>query len=61
MFSRTITAGKITKTSAHFIDLACAEDVDDDVRDWLTEAYVHPPAGGVLGLTAFLPVSLVRL
>jgi hypothetical protein len=29
--------------SAYFVDLRAAEDVDDDVRDWLTEAYLTSP------------------
>jgi hypothetical protein len=29
--------------SAYFIDLRTPEDVDDDVRDWLTEAYLTSP------------------
>jgi hypothetical protein len=29
--------------SAYFVDLRDAQDVDDDVRDWLTEAYLASP------------------
>jgi hypothetical protein len=29
--------------SAYFIDLRQPEEVDDDVRDWLTEAYLASP------------------
>jgi hypothetical protein len=29
--------------AAYFIDLRTPEDVDDDVRDWLTEAYLASP------------------
>lgn len=29
--------------AAYFIDLRAPEDVDDDVRDWLTEAYLASP------------------
>ena len=28
---------------AHFVDLACADDVDDQVVDWLTEAFFDSP------------------
>lgn len=30
--------------SAYFFDLRTPEDVDDEVRDWLTEAYLASPA-----------------
>jgi len=28
---------------AYFVDLRQPEEVDDDVRDWLTEAYLASP------------------
>jgi hypothetical protein len=30
--------------AAYFFDLRTAEDVDDEIRDWLTEAYLTSPA-----------------
>ena len=50
LLSRPLEHSRIVKTwrgsgerSAYFVDLRAAEDVDDDVRDWLTEAYLASP------------------
>jgi hypothetical protein len=50
LLSRPLEHARIVKTwrgtgqrSAYFVDLRGAEDVDDDVRDWLTEAYLASP------------------
>ncbi len=41
---RTVRAGS-SQRIAHFIDLRDAEDVDGDVRAWLTEAYLNAAPG----------------
>ena len=50
LLSRRTAHPRIVKTwhgaglrSAYFIDLHDPADVDEDVRDWLTEAYVSSP------------------
>jgi hypothetical protein len=50
LLSRRLDHWRITrriKTSgsrvAHFVDLQAAEDVDDDVREWLAESYFDSP------------------
>jgi len=50
LLSRRLRHPKIVKRwegsgsrSAYFVDLRQPEDVDDDVRDWLTEAYLASP------------------
>ena len=50
LLSRRMAHPRIVKTwhgsglrSAYFIDLRDPAEVDDDVRDWLTEAYVSSP------------------
>jgi hypothetical protein len=50
LLSRPLEHPRIVKTwrgtgqrSAYFVDLRDAQDVDDDVRDWLTEAYLTSP------------------
>lgn len=47
MLSRLVEHPRITRTvrasgsrTAHFVTLTAAADVDDQVRDWLTESYV---------------------
>jgi hypothetical protein len=50
LLSRRLRDPRIVKTyhgqglrSAYFIDLRDAQDVDTEVRDWLTEAYFSSP------------------
>ena len=50
LLSRRMSHPRIVKSwhgsgqrSAYFVDLRDPSDVDDDVRDWLTEAYVSSP------------------
>jgi hypothetical protein len=50
LLSRPLGHPRIVKTwrgtgqrSAYFVDLRHAQDVDDAVRDWLTEAYLTSP------------------
>lgn len=50
LLSRRMEHARIVKTwhgsgqrSAYFVDLRDPTDVDEDVRDWLTEAYVSSP------------------
>jgi hypothetical protein len=50
LLSRRLKHPKITKSwhgsgvrSAHFIDLREPAEVDDDVRDWMTESYLASP------------------
>ena len=50
LLSRRLQHPKIVKTyhgpglrSAYFVDLYGPDDVDDEVRDWLTEAYLASP------------------
>jgi hypothetical protein len=50
LLSRHITHPRFARTergrgdrSAYFVDLYDASDVDDEIRDWLTEAYVSSP------------------
>jgi Domain of unknown function (DUF5655) len=50
LLSRRLTTPRFVKTwhgsgqrSAYFIDLLSPADVDDELRDWLTEAYVASP------------------
>jgi hypothetical protein len=50
LLSRPLEHDRIVKTwrgpgqrSAYFVDLRDAQDVDDAVRDWLTEAYLTSP------------------
>jgi hypothetical protein len=39
--SRTV---RISSTRfVHVVKLAAVDDVDDELRDWLTEAYLHAP------------------
>jgi hypothetical protein len=51
LLSRPLQHARIVKTwrgsglrMAYFVDLRQAGDVDDDVRDWLTEAYLSSPS-----------------
>ncbi len=46
-FTRTIrTSGsRPGRRAAHFIDVRSSEDIDDEVRAWLTEAYHNSPVG----------------
>jgi hypothetical protein len=50
LLSRRVQDPRVAKTwhgsgnrSAYFFDLHEADDVDDDLRDWLTEAYLASP------------------
>jgi hypothetical protein len=50
LLSRPLAHPRIVKTwrgsgqrAAYFVNLKAADDVDDDVRDWLTEAYLSSP------------------
>jgi len=50
LLSRPLQHARIVKTwrgsgqrMAYFIDLRDRDEVDDDVRDWLTEAYLSSP------------------
>ena len=50
LLSRPLTHPRIVRTwrgsgtrSAYFIDLHSVDDVDDELRDWLTEAYFASP------------------
>jgi Domain of unknown function (DUF5655) len=50
LLSRPLHHPRIVRTyrgagvrSAYFIDLRAPSDVDEDVRDWLTEAYLASP------------------
>jgi hypothetical protein len=50
LLSRVVRHSRIARVyegsgsrAAHFIDLRTAEDVDDDVRNWLTEGYLASP------------------
>jgi hypothetical protein len=50
LLSRPLQHARIVKTwrgpglrMAYFINLRSPEEVDDDVRDWLTEAYLSSP------------------
>jgi hypothetical protein len=50
LLSRPLRHARIVRTDgsggrmAYFFDLRTPHDVDDDVRDWLTEAYLSSPA-----------------
>ena len=52
LLSRVVKHPRITRTMkasagrryAYFINLYAASDVDDEVRDWLSEAYATSPA-----------------
>jgi hypothetical protein len=55
LLSRRVDHPRIAKAwhgsgqrSAYFVDLRDPAEVDDDVRDWLTEAYVSSPLQGWL-------------
>jgi hypothetical protein len=50
LLSRPLAHPRIVKTwrgsgqrSAYFVNLRSAEEVDDELRDWLTEAYLSSP------------------
>ena len=50
LLSRTVDHGRIARRvggsglrTSHFVNLRAPEDVDDLVRDWLTEAYDSSP------------------
>src|SRR5262245_36879382 len=45
--------------SAYFVGLRAPEDGDDDVRDWLTEAYLSSPQGAPE--SALAPAHLERI
>lgn len=40
---RTVRLGGAGERTAYFIDLRTPADVDEQVRDWLTEAYLSSP------------------
>jgi hypothetical protein len=50
LLSRPLAHPKIVRTwrgtgqrSAYFVNLRTADDLDDELRDWLTEAYLSSP------------------
>ena len=50
LLSRRVEHPRITKVltlsthrTAHFVDLSAPDDVDEQVKDWLTEGYVDSP------------------
>jgi hypothetical protein len=53
LLSRTLDHARIARrvrTSGgrvgHFVDLRSADEVDDEIRSWLTESYLDSPAHG---------------